>query len=75
MDLISRWNAPPCRPSVGADIRLLWWKDMIVKGTCRLRLVGIDSLELGSSNSIADLVAGNGDEGLGVFIARYVLVL
>ncbi len=58
MGLISRWSAPLGRLSVRADIRVLGRKDTIVTGTCRLRLVGIDSLELSSSNPSSDLLAG-----------------
>ncbi len=56
MGLVSRLSAPLCKLPVRTDIRVRGWMDIIVTETCRLPLVGIDSLELSSSYPILDLL-------------------
>ncbi len=55
---VSRLSAPLCLLPGRVAIRVLARKGMIVTGTCRLRLVGMDYLELRSSNPLSDLLAG-----------------
>ncbi len=58
VDRVNQGSMPRYRPPVRAGIRVLGMKNMIGTGTCRLRLVGIDSRGLSSSNFISDLLTG-----------------
>ncbi len=44
LGLVSRWSVPLCRPPVGAGIRVLGMKNMIVTGACRPEQILWDSV-------------------------------